>query len=142
MGEADALFKIAGILSSIHEKMERFVAHLDKSSRDNDKWLEGRVTIDARTHMVLLEAVQKLSGQFDKWFELQTKPTVLPPAQQLLNDVSEALTAAVDVQDARKMGEELRELVKPIKYDNSPGDYSDRVLVGLDEILKRYGYGP
>jgi len=72
--------RIADALDGINEKMERFVAHLDKSSRDNDKWLEGRVTIDARTHMVLLEAVQRLSGQFDKWFELQTKPRVMVQA--------------------------------------------------------------
>ena len=38
------------------------------------------MTIDACTHMVLLEAVQKLSGHFDKWFELMTKPRVLVEA--------------------------------------------------------------
>jgi hypothetical protein len=74
---ASELEQIADALTGIDEKMERFVATIEKNSRDNDQWLDGRVTIDARTHMVLLEAVQKLSGHFDKWFELMTKPRVL-----------------------------------------------------------------
>jgi hypothetical protein len=81
---ASELQQIADALTGINEKMERFVAHLDKSSRDNDQWLEGRVTIDASTHMVLLEAVQKLSKQLDNWFKLQTKPRVFVRAIDML----------------------------------------------------------
>lgn len=67
------LQQIADALTGINEKMGLFVAHLDKSSKDNDEWLAGRVSIDALTHTALLNAVCKLSEQFDKWFDLHTK---------------------------------------------------------------------
>jgi hypothetical protein len=45
-------------------------------------------------------------------------------------------------EDLDEMGKEIQELLRTIPTDNSPGDYSDRVLNGLDVILKKYGYGP
>jgi hypothetical protein len=59
-----------------------------------------------------------------------------------MDEISDAFTTIVDVQDARKMGGEIMELLRGIPSDNSPGDYSDRVFNGLDKILKKYGYAP
>lgn len=78
---ASELEQIADALTGINEKMGRFIAHLDKTSKDNDEWLAGRVSIDALTHTALLNAVCKLSDHFDKWFELQNNPRVFVSKQ-------------------------------------------------------------
>ncbi len=69
-------------LDRLNNNLEKIVAGVERTHKDNDQWLAGRVTIDASTHMVLLEAVQKLSGHFDKWFELQTKPREMTKAME------------------------------------------------------------
>jgi hypothetical protein len=132
----DELKQIADALAGINEKMERFVVAIEATKKTNDQWMDGRVTIDVHTHTALLNAVQKLSGHFDKWFELQTKPLVVKTtAERCLDDISDALTAAVDVQDARKMGEEIRDMLRMWVGDES-------VVCRLNDILKKYGYGP
>lgn len=135
------LSRIANSIEGIEQKMERFVVAIEATKKSNDEWLDGRVTIDVHTHTALLSAVTKLSEHFDQWFETQGKAAPpATPAQQALREISDALTASVDVQDARVMGEELQALFRDAA--SRPNAYLDGLLPDMLRILKKHGYAP
>ena len=132
--------RIADVLESINEKMGRFVAVNENNHKEHEAYTE-KVLLENVTQRELLGGLVKLSGQFDKWFELQTKPVVMvkAPAEQCLDELAGALTAAVDAQDARKMGEELQRVMRVGRH---PEFGRDEALEEVCAVLKKYGYGP